>query len=201
MSVIVFEFVLGVNCLGPTSSSWSSAASGFGENELRCQAASVTLAECCPGFDPRGFLCDGAQFESTSYPGCGSGGAQTRTVTTYPSLSASESLCVQQEPCATLLSTGVCARATRRAAFGPHIVSTGSGIDADTSPGPPDDPDRVVPALVDTGSARDAGVADASDAATTDVADAAFFRDASGSEAAGSPPAPDAASVWEPLCP
>jgi hypothetical protein len=126
LATIVVAYVFGVQCLDLDGSTSTSSASGFGQQQLECQAATALLVQCCPGFDANGFVCDYTQSVTS---GCNG----TSTSTTYPSLSASEVSCILGETCSQLVATGVCRRADARATMGPDTIDTysDSGVDVE----------------------------------------------------------------------
>jgi len=70
---------------------------GLRQDELECEQAANQLANCCPNFDLEGLSC-------TYSDACD---------TVYPALSVSQSQCILNESCATLVASGVCARAAQ----------------------------------------------------------------------------------------
>ena len=177
--VIVLGFVLDVRCFAQASSTSSSRSSGFAEEQLVCQEAVGHLIECCSGFPASEVLCDASESTTTSCAG-------DMSSSTPPSFSASETGCVLGEACGTLVATGVCARAQRRAAAGPDTtyedVSPSSELDAADEK---DEGDAPVLNLFDV----DEGETVSPDAGgAPDAGDASPSRDAE-------------PSVWAPVCP
>jgi hypothetical protein len=67
------------------------------QSELDCEEAVSVLIGCCPGFQAPQLQC--------VYDDQGCNG------TTYPALSSDDSTCIRSESCASLVKSGVCARA------------------------------------------------------------------------------------------
>lgn len=73
------------------------------DDEVHCEEAAAHLAECCPGFDPRGFDC-------TAGPGCNS-----------PKLLVDDGKCIERKGCEALVADGTCDRARFLAGTGPSV--------------------------------------------------------------------------------
>jgi hypothetical protein len=159
LATICTTLILGVHCNGS-----GSVGSGFSEAQLYCQAAAVQLTNCCPGYNPAFLTCDEAYAQSVATSSGSCAGEQysstTTTTTIYPTLTGSESMCVLDETCEALRSTGVCARATKNVGHGPmttagtlETAQYGCGtettyqdaeVDADFEPPPAPTPDAGV---------------------------------------------------------
>lgn len=74
------------------------------DDEFHCEEAVAHLADCCPGFEPRGFDC-------TAGPGCSS-----------PALLADQARCIQGKSCEMLVAGGTCDRALHAAGSGPTVA-------------------------------------------------------------------------------
>jgi hypothetical protein len=71
------------------------ACGSIRQDQLECEEAVTKLSQCCPNFDASPIQC---VYDSD---GCN---------TTYPDLDIPTSECIRGESCATIVSTGVCAR-------------------------------------------------------------------------------------------
>jgi len=75
---------------------------GIRQDELVCEEAVKHLTQCCAGLTPTGIDC--TYQTVTGDPNYPNGPS-------YPDLSPTESDCIRNESCETLLSSGVCGRA------------------------------------------------------------------------------------------
>lgn len=89
------------------------------QNELDCEEAVSVLESCCPGFE-------GSQLQCVYDDNQGCNG------TTYPALSTDDSSCIRDKSCATLVSSGVCARAQAARSY----TLGGSSDPEETAPPP-----------------------------------------------------------------
>jgi hypothetical protein len=76
------------------------SCSGIREDEFDCEGAVAHLADCCPGFRAAFVDCSYQPSEGCSSP-------------VFPDLSVAQSTCVRAESCASLVASGVCARASK----------------------------------------------------------------------------------------
>jgi hypothetical protein len=119
LGVICGLLTFGVHCGG------GSGPSGFAGAQVKCQAAVGQLLDCCPDFTPGSLACDTTSFTEGS--GCGS----PPVIYSYPTLNEDESECILSQSCSSLVSTGVCLRASTLAASGPtQEPADGGALDA-----------------------------------------------------------------------
>jgi hypothetical protein len=78
------------------------ACSMISHDEFECEQAVSHLVECCPGFNSERLTCSDSG-------GCGEQGD--------PALPVDEASCIQKHDCASLVASGLCARAQDAVAY------------------------------------------------------------------------------------
>ncbi len=100
------------------------------EDVLACEDALGHLGRCCGGFDARAVRCH--YHDDRTSGGCGGPSTIDRET---PALSMSESLCIRNQSCDTLVASGVCDRAQAATAYWEKSQSSGSGDTTTTGTG------------------------------------------------------------------
>jgi hypothetical protein len=162
LTTICTVLVFGVHC----GNGNSNEGSGFSQTALYCQAAAAQLQSCCPDYDPGAISCDLRSYVvttgSTDTSSCTGETSMSTSTTNYPTLTQSESTCILNQDCTTLVTTGVCDRAAKAAGSGPSTVKqvtedppagcSGGGSEATYYEDAYVEGDGSIPAPVDAGA-------------------------------------------------